>query len=74
MKKVFAQLPNWTFDLNEVSADVYQVIATHVAGCCTEVKGTEPDKIMEQAIVNATKMETDFNKFRIIRENTKQGV
>lgn len=59
MKKVFEHLPNWTFDLNEVSAGVYQVIATHVTGCSIVAKGTELDKLVELATVDAQRMGID---------------
>lgn len=62
MKKVLDHLPNWTFDLDEVSAGVYQVVATHVAGCRVEVKGTEPDDLLERAASDAEKMEADLKR------------
>jgi hypothetical protein len=65
MKKVISHLPNWIFDLNEVSAGVYQVIATHVAGCRIEAKGPEPDELIEQAKSDAEKMEQKRHTDRI---------
>jgi hypothetical protein len=63
VKKVFDFLPNWSFDLDEVSAGVYQVIATHVKGCSLEIKGTEPDALMERAVSDAKKIQSDLEHF-----------
>jgi hypothetical protein len=60
MRKTLDHLPNWAFELDEVSAGVYQVVATHVAGCRIEAKGTEPDDLMEQAAADAEKMDADL--------------
>lgn len=59
MKKVFDHLPNWTFELSEMSAGVYQVVATHVTGCSVVAKGTDMDKLVELATADAQKVEID---------------
>jgi hypothetical protein len=59
MKKVFDHLPNWTFDLSEVSAGVYQVVATHVTGCSILAKGTELDKLIARATADAQRIGID---------------
>ena len=62
MKKVLDNLPKWTFDLDEVSAGVYRVVATHAAGCRIEIKGTEPDDLMERATTDVERMEADLKR------------
>lgn len=59
MKKVFDHLPNWIFDLSEVSAGAYQVVATHVTGCSIVAKGEELDKLIEHTTADAQRMELD---------------
>ena len=49
MKYVFPALIEWTFDLEEVSANVYEVTATDGVGRRVQFKGTDPDLLLEEA-------------------------
>jgi hypothetical protein len=40
---------SWSFDIRELSAGVYQVVATHPSGRRVELTGTQPDALIEQA-------------------------
>ncbi len=64
MRKTFDDLPNWTFDLDEVSAGVYKVVGSHRQGCSLEVKGIEPDDLLARAINDARRMESDMGRRR----------
>ena len=48
MKKIFPELPSWTFDIDEVSAGVYQAIGTHLNGYSVQAEGTDPEKLLEE--------------------------
>ncbi len=48
MKWTFPDLPEWTFDLDEVSAGVYEVIGTDRAGHRVQAKGTDLDKLVDE--------------------------
>jgi hypothetical protein len=45
MKKVFPDLPGWSFDLEEVSAGVYEVVGSDQLGRVVSAKGTDLDEI-----------------------------
>jgi hypothetical protein len=48
MIKTFPELPGWYFDLDEISANVYQVIATDKSGHTVSATGTDLDGLIEQ--------------------------
>lgn len=48
MKKVFPDLPGWSFEINEVSAGVYEVIANDRHGRRFSDKDTDPDTLLEK--------------------------
>jgi hypothetical protein len=56
MKQTFPDLPGWTFEIDEVSANVYEVIATDSVGHRVQVKGTDPDVLLEDARKSARKI------------------
>lgn len=64
MRKTFDDLPNWTFDLDEVSAGVYKVVGSHLQGCSLEAKGIDPNDLMERAINDARRMVSDMERMR----------
>lgn len=47
MKKTYPELPNWTFELDEVSAGVYEVVARDNFGHEISEKGIDVVKIIE---------------------------
>jgi hypothetical protein len=48
MKQKFDDLPNWIFELIEVSAGVYRIKATDTTGRSFEKTGTDPDALIEE--------------------------
>jgi len=55
MKKTFPSLRDWTFDVDEVSAGVYEVIGRNRLGQAVSAKGTDPDKLLDECKESATK-------------------
>lgn len=48
MNRTFAELPGWIFDIDEVSAGVYQVVASDIDGHRICRTGTDPDELIEE--------------------------
>jgi hypothetical protein len=49
MIETYQELPRWKFDVEEVSAGVYEVVGTDDRGHRLQFKGTDPDALLEQA-------------------------
>ena len=47
MKK-FPELPGWNFEIEEVSAGVYEVKARDVAGRSISLKGVDPEMLLDK--------------------------
>ena len=56
MKKTFPSLPDWTFDVDEVSAGVYEVIGKNQLGQVVSAKGTDPYKLLDECKESAAKV------------------
>jgi hypothetical protein len=50
------ELPGWTFDVDELSANVFNVIARDSAGVRFEKSGTDADALLEEAEQYARKV------------------
>lgn len=48
MKKEFLDLPTWEFEMDEVSAGVYEVTGQDKAGHRVSAKGIDLDSLVEQ--------------------------
>jgi hypothetical protein len=48
MSETFKELPGWTFEIDEVSANVYQVKGHDEVGRAVERTGTDIDTILEE--------------------------
>lgn len=48
MKKKFKNLPEWEFELDEVSANVYEIVGINKSGHKISFKGLELDELIEQ--------------------------
>lgn len=46
MTATFKELPGWNFEMDEVSAGVYEVVAYTDAGLKVTMKGTDPDALL----------------------------
>jgi hypothetical protein len=49
MKMPVPELPDWQFDLDEVSAGVYELVATDRSGHVVRMTGTDPDALLVDA-------------------------
>jgi hypothetical protein len=49
MEQRFTEIPGWSFDVDEVSANVYKVTAVDGAGRTFEKTGIDPDAVLEEA-------------------------
>ena len=56
MKQSFQDVPGWTFEIEEVSANVYEVTGMDRGGHRVQVKGTDPDALLEDARKSAKKI------------------
>jgi hypothetical protein len=56
MKKTYSDLPEWSFELDEVSANVYEVVGTDRMGHRVSSTGIDLDQIIEQCKKNAWKI------------------
>jgi len=49
VKQQFEDVPGWSFEIEEVSANVYEVTGTDSVGHRVQTKGTDPDALLEDA-------------------------
>ena len=57
MKKTYPDLPEWSFELDEVSVNVYEVVGTDKLGHKVSLKGIDLEKLIEQCKMDARKIE-----------------
>jgi hypothetical protein len=62
METKIANLPDWTFHVDEVSAGVYRLTGKHTLGSTVELTGSDPKKLVEEARESAIRMERDINE------------
>ena len=53
MKHSLRDVPGWTFEIEEISANVYEITATDGFGHRVQAKGTDPDELIEGARTSA---------------------
>ena len=49
MAETFVELPGWSFEVDETSANVFKVIGRDESGRSVERTGFDPDKLLEEA-------------------------
>lgn len=49
----FEELPNWTFEVDETSANVYRVVGSDSAGRTVERQGLDPEALLKQVKADA---------------------
>jgi thiamine-phosphate pyrophosphorylase len=54
-------LRDWTFEVHEVSAGVYELQATHLSGASIKLKGADLGSLMERAKESASSMQRDLD-------------
>lgn len=57
MKKIYPDLPAWEFELDEVSANVYEVVGTDKLGRRVSSKGVDLDELIEKCRKDAKAIE-----------------
>lgn len=57
MSEVFPDIPNWKFQVEEVSANVYSVVGTDDRGHRIVKTGTEAEKLLRKCKVDASEMD-----------------
>jgi len=57
MRKTFPDLPGWSFDLDEISANVYEAIGTDKHGHRVSYTGTDLEEILNQCKCAAKEIE-----------------
>jgi len=57
MKKIYPDLPEWSFELDEVSANVYEVFGTDKFGNIVSSKGIDLEEIIEKCKNNAKEID-----------------
>jgi hypothetical protein len=56
MTKQFPDLPAWHFDMDELSARVYEVVGRDKTGHCVSAKGTDLDSLVDLCRKEARKI------------------
>ncbi len=48
MKRIYPDLPDWAFNIEEISAGVYEATATDKFGHSVRMKGTDYDQLVSE--------------------------
>lgn len=56
MMRRHSGLSKWVFDIDEISAGVYEVVARDANGCTIKRSGTDPEKLMEECTYEAANL------------------
>ena len=67
-----SSLPDWTFNIREVSAGAYKIRGKHRLGSTVEISGTDPEKLMEDAKCAAAEIDRELKR-HIDRRELKKG-
>ena len=62
MTRTFPELPDWSFDADEISAGVYRGFGRDRAGRNVEATGIDPDALIEKCKRAALQMMADAKK------------
>ena len=62
MRETAQELPDWIFEIQEVSAGCYLVSGMHKLGSRIEISGIDPDKLLSRAKNDARQMEGEIRK------------
>lgn len=76
MKVNVATVPNWEFDIDEVSPCFYKLRAIHTLGASIEMTGSDDERLISEAQAAAQKMESEIAEKvfqRKQRDNWVQG-
>jgi hypothetical protein len=62
MPQTFPELPGWSFDVDEVSANVYRAFGRDRAGRNVEATGLDPDTLVEKCRQAALQIRANARK------------
>jgi hypothetical protein len=68
MSPTYPELPGWTFNADEVSANVYRAFGRDRAGRTVEATGTDPDALIQKCRQAALELMTSTH-----RKNPESG-
>jgi hypothetical protein len=57
IRRSFADLPGWTFEIDEVSAGVYSVSGVDEVGRSVAASGTDPEAVLSECRRSAAKIQ-----------------
>ena len=57
MKRTFLDLPDWSFDIDETSAGVYQVVAIDKQGHLISAAGIDPEMLVAECRSEASNID-----------------
>ncbi len=60
-------MPDWTFDLEEVSNGVFRLTGKHVLGPSVEAKGTEIDQLQREVLESVKELNSEIARYRAER-------
>jgi hypothetical protein len=69
MKIKVDDLPNWNFDIKEISVNVYRVQAEHKSGARVDLTGTDPDNLIQRAKESANAIQKELDALRNLNIN-----
>lgn len=67
MIKTFPELPEWDFELDEVSAGVYKVVGTDKSGHVVSATGMDLEELIERCKKDALEISRSLGPNRPIR-------
>ena len=67
MIKTFHEVPEWNFELDEVSAGVYRVVGTDSSGHMVSATGTNLEELVERCKNDALELSRTVGSSRPIR-------
>jgi hypothetical protein len=60
-------VPDWTFDLEEVSNNVFRLKGKHVLGPRVEVKGTDVNQLQREVLASVKELDAEIASYRTER-------
>ena len=60
-------VPDWTFDLEEVSNNVFRLSGKHILGPCVEVKGTDINQLQREVLASVKELNAEIASHRTER-------
>jgi hypothetical protein len=68
MKTIFDELPDWEFEVTEVSAGVYTVVACDRKGRRVAITGVDPEAMLIECKLTATEMANEATRSANVKD------